>query len=44
MEALTAPDAPLWQSLVALRGAAKSTQDLTDYLQRQPDSMIYGKE
>jgi paraquat-inducible protein B len=44
MEALTAPDAPLWQSLVALRSAAKSTQDLTDYLQRHPDSMIYGKE
>ena len=44
MEELTAPDAPLWQSLDALRDAAQSTMDLTDYLQRHPDSIIYGKE
>jgi len=44
VEALSAPDAPLWQSLEALRDAAQSTKDLTDYLERHPDSIIYGKE
>ncbi|POZ51423.1 MlaD family protein [Methylovulum psychrotolerans] len=41
---LAAPDAPLWQSLEALREAAQSTKELTDYLQRHPDSIVYGKE
>ncbi len=44
VEALAAPDAPLWQSLEALRDAAQSTKNLTDYLERHPDSIIYGKE
>jgi paraquat-inducible protein B len=44
VDALAAPDAPLWQSLEALRDAAQSTKDLTDYLERHPDSIIYGKE
>lgn len=44
VDALTTPDAPLWQSLEALRDAAQSTKDLTDYLERHPDSIIYGKE
>ena len=44
LEALSGPDAPLWQSLEAIRVAAKSTKDLTEYLQRHPDSLIYGKE
>jgi len=44
VEALSAPDAPLWQSLEALRDAAQSTKELTDYLERHPDSIIYGKE
>jgi paraquat-inducible protein B len=44
VEALAAPDAPLWQSLEALRDAAQSTKTLTDYLERHPDSIIYGKE
>jgi paraquat-inducible protein B len=44
VEAIAAPDAPLWQSLEALRDAAQSTKDLTDYLERHPDSIIYGKE
>ncbi|MCX7085426.1 MAG: MlaD family protein [Methylococcales bacterium] len=43
VEALAAPDAPLWQSLEALRDAAQSTKQLTDYLERHPDSIIYGK-
>ena len=44
VEALTAPEAPLWQSLEALRDAAQSTENLTDYLEQHPDSIIYGKE
>ena len=44
VDALAAPDAPLWQSLEALRDAAQSTKNLTDYLERHPDSIIYGKE
>jgi paraquat-inducible protein B len=44
VETLAAPDAPLWQSLEALREAAESTKELTDYLQRHPDSLIYGKD
>jgi paraquat-inducible protein B len=43
VDALTAPDAPLWQSLDALRDAAQSTKDLTDYLERNPNSIIFGK-
>jgi paraquat-inducible protein B len=44
VETLTASDAPLWQSLESLRDAANSTKTLTDYLERHPDSIIYGKE
>ena len=44
VETLTATDAPLWQSLESLRDAANSTKTLTDYLERHPDSIIYGKE
>jgi paraquat-inducible protein B len=44
VDAIAAPNAPLWQSLEALRDAAQSTKDLTDYLERHPDSIIYGKE
>jgi paraquat-inducible protein B len=44
VDALASPDAPLWQSLEALRDAAQSTKELTDYLERHPDSIIYGKE
>jgi paraquat-inducible protein B len=43
VDALTAPDAPLWQSLDALRDAAQSTRALTDYLERNPNSIIFGK-
>jgi len=44
IETLAAPDAPLWQSLEALREAAQATKELADYLQRHPDSIVYGKE
>ncbi|WP_347986505.1 MlaD family protein [Methylomonas sp. AM2-LC] len=42
--ALAAPEAPLWQSLVALRDAARSTKELSDYLQQHPDAIIFGKD
>jgi len=44
LEALAEPDAPLWQSLEALRDAAQSTKELTAYLQQHPGSLIFGKE
>ncbi|HEY5141252.1 MAG TPA: MlaD family protein, partial [Methylococcales bacterium] len=43
VDALTSPDAPLWQSLEALRNAAQSTKALADYLERNPNSIIFGK-
>jgi paraquat-inducible protein B len=39
----TAPDSTLQQSLLALRDAARSIRQLSDYLERNPDSLIYGK-
>jgi paraquat-inducible protein B len=44
VDALTAPEAPLWQALESLREAAQSTKDLADHLERHPESIIYGKE
>jgi len=44
VDALTAPEAPLWQSLEAVRDAAQSTRALTDFLERNPNSIIFGKE
>jgi paraquat-inducible protein B len=43
-EALAGPDAPLWQSLEALRGAAQSAKNLTDYLEQHPEAIIFGKQ
>lgn len=37
------PESPLTDSLQALRDAARSTRDLTDYLQRHPESLLNGK-
>jgi paraquat-inducible protein B len=42
-EALSSPEAPLWQALEALKDAAESTKNLTDTLERNPESIIYGK-
>jgi len=42
-EELSSPEAPLWQALEALKEAAKSTKNLTDTLERNPESIIYGK-
>lgn len=39
----TASDSTLQQSLAALRDAARSIRQLSDYLERHPDSLIYGK-
>ena len=33
----------LWQALEALKEAAESTKNLTDTLERNPESIIYGK-
>jgi len=43
-ETLAAPYALLWQSLKASSEAWESTKELTEYLQRHPDSLIYGKD
>jgi paraquat-inducible protein B len=42
-EDLSSPEAPLWQALEALKEAAESTKNLTDTLERNPESIIYGK-
>jgi len=39
----TGSDSILQQSLVELRNAARSIRQLSDYLERHPDSLIYGK-
>jgi paraquat-inducible protein B len=44
VEAMTDPDAPLSQALQAVQKAAQSTKHLTDYLQRHPESLLYGKD
>ncbi|QSA97825.1 MlaD family protein [Methylococcus sp. EFPC2] len=43
VESAAGPDAPLHQALIELRDAARSIRDLTDYLERHPDSLLYGK-
>lgn len=43
VESLAGPDSPLQQALAELRGAGRSIRVLTDYLERHPDSVIYGK-
>lgn len=39
----TASDSALQQSLVELRDAARAIRQLSDYLERHPDSLIFGK-
>jgi paraquat-inducible protein B len=39
----TASDSSLQDSVVELRKAAQSLRELTDYLQRHPDSILYGR-
>lgn len=39
----TTPDSPFGQALVEIHDAARSIKDLTESLERQPNSIIYGK-
>jgi len=43
VETMAAPDAQLGQALVEMRNAARSLKDLTESLERRPESLIYGK-
>ncbi|MGH8660060.1 MAG: MlaD family protein [Gammaproteobacteria bacterium] len=43
VESFGGSDSTLQQTLVELRNAARSLRDLTDYLERHPDSVLYGK-
>nr|WP_225587491.1 MlaD family protein [Methylomonas fluvii] len=43
VETLAAPDAQLGQALVEMRNAARSLKDLTESLERRPESLLYGK-
>lgn len=43
VEAMAAPDAQLGQALVEMRNASRSLKDLTESLERRPESLIYGK-
>lgn len=44
LNSLAAPDAALSKSLDALREAAQSAKDLTDYLEQHPNAILFGKE
>lgn len=43
VETLATPDSPLGQALLEMRNASRSLKDLTESLERQPQSLIYGK-
>ena len=43
-EGAVGPDSALNETLVALRDAARSIKNLTDYLERHPESLISGKD
>ncbi len=43
VDTFASPDAPLGQALLEMRDAARSIKDLTESLERQPNSIIYGK-
>jgi len=42
-ETFTAPDSNLDQAIVELRETARAVRDLADYLERNPNSVIFGK-
>ena len=44
VETLTEPDSVLGQALVEMRDASRSIKDLSDYLERRPDSLLFGKD
>lgn len=43
VEDLASPDSVLGEALSEIRDASRSLKDLTDYLERQPDSIVFGK-
>lgn len=43
MEDLVTPDSPLGQALLEMRNASRSLRELSDTLERQPNSIIFGK-
>lgn len=43
VESFGGPDSTLEQTLIELRNTARSLRDLTDYLERHPDSVLFGK-
>ena len=43
VEGAVGPDSALNETLVALRNAARSVKNLTDYLERHPESLVFGK-
>lgn len=43
VETMAAPDSQLGQALVEMRNASRSLKDLTESLERRPESLIYGK-
>lgn len=44
VETFTAPDSVLGQTLVEMRDASRSIRDLSDYLEREPNSLLFGKD
>lgn len=44
VEGSVGPESSLHETLVALKDAARSIRDLTDYLERHPESLLSGKE
>ena len=43
VEGAVGPDSALNETLVALKNAARSVKNLTDYLERHPESLVFGK-
>ena len=43
VETLASPDSLLGQALLEIRDASRSLKDLTESLERQPDSILFGK-
>jgi paraquat-inducible protein B len=40
----TAPDSNLDQAIVELRETARAVRDLADYLERKPNSLVFGRQ
>jgi len=44
LEGAAGPDSTLDETLATLKDAARSLKNLTDYLERHPESVISGKD